>query len=555
MSLIGTLFLAVLIGIVLGALFIWAIKKSQISATTQQLNTMQQLYSESDSALRQCRTELAEKAASLFAASTELASVKKECESVAKLTLELSQMSQELETQRNELMKAVQERSTAVAERDSLQKQLGDANDRIARLEDMVREQTERAQVLVKEQAELRSSLEVERNVIPEKLSLLETAESHFKNIFDSLASKVLRDSTEQFLNLADRTLGDRQKAASAELEQKKETIAASLTAAAEQLAELQTQVQTFDKSREIGNARLTEQIRSLVDLQHTLADETRRLSRALEKPMVRGNWGEIQLRRVAELAGMIEYCDFQEQVTIYDEEGKKIRPDMVVMLPNRRSIAVDSKVSLTAFIAAANSDSVEEIRILVEQHTEQIKKHVTDLSSKRYWSQLDKSPDLAVAFIPSEALYSAALQCDPSLLEFAASHRILLATPTTLIALLRAVHYGWREEKLAVSAQEISDIGRMLYKRLVTLQGHLTKLGNSIDSTVEHYNKVIGSLEASAFPAARKFEQLGAATEDELPIMGPVEKAIRPLRGPDWHQPELAGNNPEQEEAAVSAP
>jgi len=242
-------------------------------------------------------------------------------------------------------------------------------------------------------------------------------------------------------------------------------------------------------------------------------------------------------LRRVAELAGMVEYCDFREQLTVRTEEGSRLRPDLLVTMPNNRMVAVDSKVSLEAYIKAANTDSEAEFKSLMEQHVAQIRAHITDLSSKSYWSQFANSPDLCVAFIPSEALYSAALQADPMLLDFAASRHILIATPTSLIALLRTIYYGWQEEKLAASAREVSVLGRRIYTRVVKLHEHLTRLGKSISSTVEYYNSIVGSIERGIFPPARRFTQLGAGTDKMLHPLDPVEGAPRPLQSPDWQQ------------------
>ena len=259
--------------------------------------------------------------------------------------------------------------------------------------------------------------------------------------------------------------------------------------------------------------------------------------SRALERPTVRGNWGEVQLRRVVEFAGMIEHCHFESQKTFSDEDGNRLRPDLVVHMPNGRMIAVDAKVSLEAFTKATNADQEEEVRAHLEQHAAQVRKHVDDLASKAYWQQFPNSPDFVVAFMPSEALLSAALQADSTLLDDAAQSKVLLATPLTLIALLKAVHCGWREDRLAKNAEEISAIGRLLYSRLVTLGTHLSKLGDNIDRTVATYNQVIGSIERSAFPAARKFEQLGASSADILPELEFVEHLTRPLQSPEWKQ------------------
>lgn len=570
------------VSILLTIVVAWIIGQSKIAALHDQLLIRQQQLADSVAASRQYQTELLQRTELHLSISTQLATAVTERdllkakddllqqaeinlkianESIHKLAEDLAtvkaerdnlksvepricQLSTQIDRQHAELLKNSSDLSAATTARDALRTQLLEANDRISQLAGEIREGLNKTERLIKENAELSSCLESERTAATEKVEILKDAESRLTGIFGALASSALKDNNQEFLRLANSKLEDQQRSATNQLEGKKEAISALLEAAGKQLEQLHDQVHSFEANRQTGEAKLEQQIVSLVELQHKLSDETRRLSKALEKPMVRGNWGEIQLRRVVELAGMIEYCDFSEQVTIVDDEGKK-RPDLLVHLPNNRTVAVDAKVSLDAFIKAANTDSPDEFHALMQDHTDHIRKHIVDLSTKKYWSLLPKSPDLSIAFIPSEALYSAALQCDPSLLEFAATQQVLIATPTTLIALLRAVYYGWREEKLATSAEEISEIGRMVYKRLITLQTHLAKLGSSIDSAVENYNKLVGSIESSVFPAARRFEQLGAATEEHLDLVLPIERITKQLQGSDWQQAPLIEPTP----------
>lgn len=398
-----------------------------------------------------------------------------------------------------------------------------------------------------------KAELAAERQAAIDKLALVQQSEQRLSESFDLLAAKALKENAAEFLKLAKNQFEQEQKMASGELGMKKEAIEALLETASSSLKALDEQIRSSDLDRKQAEAALGQQITSLVDLQHRLSDETRRLSRALERPTVRGNWGEVQLRRVVEFAGMIEHCHFESQKTFSDDDGNRLRPDLVVHMPNGRVIAVDAKVSLDAFTKAANSDQEQEVRAHLEQHAAQVRKHVDDLASKAYWQQFPNSPDFVVAFMPSEALLSAALQADSTLLDDAAQSKVLLATPLTLIALLKAVHCGWREDKLAKNAEEISAIGRLLYSRLVTLGTHLSKLGDNIDRTVATYNQVIGSIERSAFPAARRFEHLGASSGDVLPELEFVEHLTRPLQSPEWKQSESSDDHLEFNSLALT--
>ena len=386
-----------------------------------------------------------------------------------------------------------------------------------------------------KELSAARAELLKEREAGEEKLALVQQAQQNFSESFDLLAARALKENTAEFLKLAKNQFEQEQKLATVDLDTKKNAIEALLETASGSLKQLDEQIRFSDVERKRSEAAMGQQITSLVDLQHRLSEETRRLSRALEKPTVRGNWGEVQLRRVVEFAGMIEHCHFESQKTLIDDDGGRLRPDLIVHMPNGRSIAIDAKVSLDAYTKAANADQEHEIREHLAKHATQVRAHVDGLSSKSYWQQLPNSPDFVVAFMPSEALLSAALQADPTLLDDAAQAKVLLATPLTLIALLKAVHCGWREDKLAKNAEEISTLGRDLYARLVTLGTHLSKLGANLDRTVATYNQVIGSIERAAFPAARRFEQLGAGSGEALPELAAVDHLTRPLQSAEW--------------------
>src|SRR5690348_5886614 len=267
----------------------------------------------------------------------------------------------------------------------------------------------------------LKASLAAEREAANDKLELVRQAQQSLSESFDLHAARALKENSTEFLNLAKNLLDQQQKMASGDLDAKKDAIQSLLKTAADSLSQLQERISASDSERKTGELVFGEQIHSLVELQHRLSDETRRLSRALERPTVRGNWGEVQLRRVVEFAGMVEYCDFESQKTFFDDDGRRLRPDLIVRMPNGRIIAVDAKVSLDAFTRAANAEQDAEVRQHLEEHARQVRTHIESLSSKAYWEQLPNSPDFVVAFMPSEALLSAALQADRSLLDDAA--------------------------------------------------------------------------------------------------------------------------------------
>ncbi|MGV3534092.1 MAG: DNA recombination protein RmuC, partial [Chthoniobacteraceae bacterium] len=278
----------------------------------------------------------------------------------------------------------------------------------------------------------------------------------------------------------------------------------------------------------------LTAQVRGLSESQHQLRTETGNLARALHSPVTRGRWGEIQLRRVVELAGMIDHCDFTEQVTLGDGESRQ-RPDLVVQLPGGKHLVIDAKAPLDAYLQSLDAPSDATRIARLQQHAAQIRTHIERLSRKAYWEQFESSPEFVVLFLPGEVFFSAALERDPQLIEFGADRRIILATPTTLIALLRAVFYGWRQEKLAHNAEKISGLGRELFKRLSDMSAHLDRVGRSLNSAVENYNRAAATLESRVFVTARRFQELEAAPADgDLPPLPIVEQAARTLTPPD---------------------
>jgi DNA recombination protein RmuC len=303
------------------------------------------------------------------------------------------------------------------------------------------------------------------------------------------------------------------------------------LTPVKESLRYLDQGMRQLEKERKGDHESLKSQVRSLLETEKELRTETSNLVKALRAPIVRGRWGEIQLKRVVELAGMLSHCDFEEQK--HDGGGDvKMRPDLVVNLPGGRQVIVDAKVPLEAFLDAAQSQDDREKLIRFKDHARQVRAHVTALSRKAYWERFQPTPEFVILFLPSEAFFSAALEHDPSLIEVGAEGGVIIATPTTLIALLRTVAYGWKQENLTEHVQKVSDLAHELYKRLCDMSSHWHKMGRSLSASVEAYNKAVGSLEARVLPAARKFKDLGAASSS-LEI-DPIEAIERIARTPE---------------------
>jgi len=382
--------------------------------------------------------------------------------------------------------------------------------------------------------AEAEARREAERTAAEEKLALLEDARSRLSDAFKALSAEALRESSASFLALARTSLEKYQEGARGDLEKREKSIAELLSPVKESLGKLDGHIRELEKAREGAYSALTTQLKGMAEAQGELRTEAGNLVRALRAPQVRGRWGELQLRRVVELAGMLDHCDFHEQQTVEAEAGR-LRPDLVVHLPGGHDVVVDAKAPLSAYLDAAEAKDDATRAARLADHARQLRDHITALSRKAYWEQFQPAPEFAVLFLPGESFYAAALEADPTLLEAGVERRIFVATPTTLIALLKAVAYGWQKEAAAENAQLVAALGRELYKRVADLGGHFSRVGKNLAQTVDAYNRAVGSLEARVLPQARRFEELAAAPEGlELPELAPVESLPRPLVAPE---------------------
>ena len=349
---------------------------------------------------------------------------------------------------------------------------------------------------------------------------------------FRALSADALAQNNRAFLDLAKSTLAQTQQAARGDLDLRQQAIADIVTPVRASLEKVDSKIQELEKTRAGAYAALHEQVRGLLDTQAQLRSETGKLVTALRSPSARGRWGEIQLKRVVEMAGMLSHCDFVTQTTIGSDEGR-LRPDLVVRLPAGKTIVVDAKTPLDGYLRAIEAADEPARKARLADHARQVRNHLTALGRKSYWEQFDHAPEFAVLFLPGECFFSAALESDPSLIEAGVEQNIILATPTTLIALLRAVAYGWRQENLAQNAAEISALGKDLFKRLSDMGDHWNKVGKALEHAVEAYNAAVGSLEARVMVSARKFAELKTAPLGvEIAELEPVEKSVRAVGG-----------------------
>lgn len=373
--------------------------------------------------------------------------------------------------------------------------------------------------------ARVEAKYEAELKAADEKLKLLEEARDNLKDSFKALSADALSKNNESFIKLAEENLKKYQQSAKDDLEKRQQAISKTVEPVSQTLKTFSERVNKIEERRIESEGGIKKELEKLSEMHLRLDQSTNSLVKALRAPQVRGQWGEMHLRRTVEMAGMINYCDFEEQSSVETDEGQRQRPDMLIRLPNERKVVVDSKVPIAAYLDALETDSPESQSERMQAHARHLRTHIKDLSTKAYWSQFDNAPEFVVLFIPNEAIFSAALEEDPSLIELGVENKVILATPTTLIALLKAVAYGWQQEAITGEAKEIAALGREIYDRLSVVIGHFVKLGKSIDQSVGNYNKAMNSVDSRLMVTARKFESLESASTETLPEINQIEK------------------------------
>jgi DNA recombination protein RmuC len=391
-----------------------------------------------------------------------------------------------------------------------------------------------RATLATAQQAEaaLRASLEAERRTAAEKIAMLGEARDSLKDAFAAVSADLLARNNTRFLDLAKEKLGEFQRGAASDLDLRQKAIAELVQPLRDSLTRVDSKLTEVDRDRATSHAVLAEQLRSLTHAQLALQSETGKLARALRSPNMRGQWGELQLRRVLEAAGMLEGHHFEIKESVQGEGGR-VTPDVIIRLPGGKNVVVDAKVALSAFLDAAECDDEGQRELKLRDHARQVKDHIVRLGNKTYWAHFQPTPDIVVMFVPGEALLSAALQHDPALLEFSMTKGVMLASPLTLIALLRAIAYGWQQEKIARNAMEISELGRQLYDRIAKLAEHFENVGKSLAKAVAAYNGAVGTLETRVLVTARRLKDKGITAPEELPDLETIDQVPRALGAP----------------------
>lgn len=419
--------------------------------------------------------------------------------------------------------------SSNAADLATLRERLGGKDAELQKLQSALNNEVTEHKLAREETGQLKAALEGERRAATERMTAFKNATDELSEKFKALSRDALADNNQSFLQLANSTLEKFQQAAKGDLELRQKAIDQLVKPLKESLEKVDGKIGEIEKARAGAYAELREQVKNLATSQTKLQAETGNLVNALRAPHVRGRWGEIQLRRVIELAGMLQYCDFVEQETVTTADGR-IRPDVIVKLPGNRTIVIDAKVPFDAFYESISTTD-EIIRgAKLKDHARLVRTHIGNLSKKSYWEAVQPTPEFVLLFLPGETFYSAALEIDPKLIEDGVAQGVIIATPTTLIALLKAVSYGWRQEQMATNAHEVSKLGKDLYDRLRTFTNYFADIGRGLDRALDSYNKGVGSLEARVLVTARKFKERGAIAGEEIETLEPIDKLARPL-------------------------
>ncbi len=420
-------------------------------------------------------------------------------------------------------------RAAGATEIAALQERVAAKDREIQKLQGTFEAEIGESEQLREQNSRLLADLEGERRAAEERQAAFKRITEEFSEKFKALSRDALKDNNQEFLNLARATLEKFQVNAKGDLEQRQQAIDQLVKPLKDSLEKVDGKIGELEKARAGAYSELREQVRSLAMQQLQLQSETGNLVKALRTPHIRGRWGEIQLRRVVELAGMLQYCDFTEQETVVSEDGR-IRPDVIVRLPGNRTIVVDAKVPFEAFYESISATD-DQIRLdRLKEHARLVRTHIGALSKKSYWETVQPTPEFVLLFLPGENFYSAALEQDPKLIEDGINQRVIIATPTTLIALLKAISYGWQQEQRAANADEVGKLGKELYDRIRVFVNYFGDIGRNLDRALESYNKGVGSLEARVLVTARKFKERGALAGEEMDTMEPIDKSARAL-------------------------
>lgn len=495
-----------LIGLAIGGGAIWVILKGKIQATAYKVTA------EGDAERAGLRATLQAKDLQIEGLNASLEKANMEC---VRLQTELT----------------IESAKRAAADEKNLRIPILEAD--LARKETKLSDLNSELTEIKEAQAILTTTIQEERNAAKEKLAFLNDAQKNLGDAFKALSSDALRSNNQSFLDLANATLEKFQQGAHSDLTARQTAIDELVKPLKDSLEKVDSKIAAIEKERTSAYSELTEQVRSLGMTQIKLQTETSNLVKALRAPQVRGRWGEIQLKRVVEMAGMLDHCDFLQQESVTTDEGR-LRPDLVIKLPGGKNVVVDAKCPLMAYLDALSAPDDVDRLVHLKKHARQVADHIAKLGAKGYWDQFKPSPEFVVLFLPSESFFSAALEQDPSLIEAGVEQKVILATPTTLIALLRAVSYGWRQELIAENAQAISDLGRKLYERLRVLAEHFANVGGKLDGAVDAYNRAVGSLESGVLVNVRKLKELGSGNDKEFKEVKQVEKIARAIQAPE---------------------